>query len=549
MKRKTIEKIPYLGAEPCSGEEVRYVAAIALKTLAGEEHLILEIYEKEKLVVPLYRFVYTGKDFGYYCPENETWHAASIMDIFGHVRWHVDHRGDTGQITYISEKDHDRLICFCAAYNCNFYAYNHWWKYLKRLEERILDNKRNQQWQKRQEALGIRCRNMPVLPEHFEKWYRETLFAGTNYLYYRRKRGSAEFYCSCCGISYTCKTRRSDSFEGQFESVLEVPENGKAGKCRSCGAFGIYKPAGRMKTVYGITRTCYVGQAYKGKGAVIRYFSIEKFLHPDSPATFIVTETARRFFEQGARKSHTDYYLHNGWNGRDEWCDQKNGVPVILKPARVYPGTYAELAGTILQYSGLKEYTLKKLEVPAADYMEKYLQCPDLELLSKAGLSKLVDSLVTYDALNILVNPRARNPADKLGIRKEKMGLLVKHSGSNEMLRILKTEKAYGNWTDRQCEEAAELFPDLRQLKTALEHMSLQQFLNRVQKYAGASFETGGACSGALHRLKHTCTTYLDYLQMRRDAGYDLDNSVYAFPRNLGEGHREMVYCKTSNYS
>lgn len=42
-------------------------------------------------------------------------------------------------------------------------------------------------------------------------------------------------------------------------------------------------------------------------------------------------------------------------------------------------------------------------------------------------------------------------------------------------------------------------------------------------------------------QLKQTARTYMDYLEMRLSLGYDLNNTVYQFPRDLKDAHDRMV--------
>ena len=56
MKKKTIEKIPYIGLRRVIGKkDVKYVGVTSVKTIGNEEHLIIEVYrnEKEALDVPV----------------------------------------------------------------------------------------------------------------------------------------------------------------------------------------------------------------------------------------------------------------------------------------------------------------------------------------------------------------------------------------------------------------------------------------------------------------------------------------------------------------
>ena len=67
MKKKTIEKIPYLGLKKTSRKEaVKYIGVTAVKIVGHEKHLFVEIYrnKKESRETPLVRIALTKKDFG-----------------------------------------------------------------------------------------------------------------------------------------------------------------------------------------------------------------------------------------------------------------------------------------------------------------------------------------------------------------------------------------------------------------------------------------------------------------------------------------------------
>ncbi len=49
MKKKAIEKIPYLGLRKISSkEEVKYIGVTAVKIVGHEKHLFLEVYRNKK---------------------------------------------------------------------------------------------------------------------------------------------------------------------------------------------------------------------------------------------------------------------------------------------------------------------------------------------------------------------------------------------------------------------------------------------------------------------------------------------------------------------
>ena len=60
MKKRTIEKIPYLGLKKTSRKKaVKYIGATAVKIVGCEKHLFVEIYrnKKESRETPLVRIV------------------------------------------------------------------------------------------------------------------------------------------------------------------------------------------------------------------------------------------------------------------------------------------------------------------------------------------------------------------------------------------------------------------------------------------------------------------------------------------------------------
>lgn len=73
MKKKAIEKIPYLTLKNVSWEkDVKYIGVTAIKTISKEEYLFLEVYRnnQEAREVPAVRVVLSKKDFGTYFPES-----------------------------------------------------------------------------------------------------------------------------------------------------------------------------------------------------------------------------------------------------------------------------------------------------------------------------------------------------------------------------------------------------------------------------------------------------------------------------------------------
>lgn len=545
MRKKAIEKIPYLTGEKCNKKNVKYVVAVENKNVEQEKHLFLEIYENKvkSLKIPVYRFVYTKRDWGNYKPEDGKWSACSITDECNEQIWNTGmQRVDRVKGTYISQENIEKIKSFTRT---EIFRGEGWWEFLKRLEDGIKEDRRKKRLQEREERLNERCEEIKELPEDFTDWYKNELFKNENYIYYKRKGRYATFWCSHCGESYTYATEQRDTYEGQFETIVRVPRNGNRAKCEKCNAQGFYKTAGTAaKTVYGLKKMCYVGQKYKENGMVMRYIQVEKFLSIGRPESYIVTEIARSFFEEG-EKCITDYHLYNNYTGEEKWHDHNiggMGPQIQEKAAAVYPGTYEELKETMFQYSGFKEYSQQYHEIRVADYLREYQRFPLMEMLVKMKLNDIVEKMVEYQMheSTYIRDSKASKPDKILGIYSERLKKLKESRGDTELLKILQMEKDFGKkWTEKQIESLEVLKMDETGLETVLRFMTLQKYLNRVEKYAGAEF--GNVCGIATGRLREVSNTYLDYLMMRNARGYDMRNTVYLFPRDLEVAHQKMV--------
>lgn len=178
-------------------------------------------------------------------------------------------------------------------------------------------------------------------------------------------------------------------------------------------------------------------------------------------------------------------------------------------------------------------------EFNPADYFRRYIQTPQLEMLVKMGLTEVVKKLIRCE-YGIVNNESAKRLDQFLGIRKEHIRLLIRKHGDIPTLETLQLEKRMNAaWTEEEIEQLTETQLGRGQLEIALNYMSLRQLLNRVQKYSGCVYGTGLSC--AVNMLRNTATTYVDYLTMRQALGYDMTNTVYLQPRNLGEAHTAMI--------
>ena len=568
MKKKAIEKIPYLKLPKVSRKkDVKYIAVTAFKNIAHERHLFVEVYENSKNTkdIPVVRIVLTKKDFGNYFPKTGKWtHQRIEPDHNYNSQWLIWYGEGINEQQTLKEnilqgaEDFDRIKKVC---DVKIWQAENWWEYIYAHEDNIVCDERirleKRRYERRETALKDREENTPELPEQSILDEADRLyFQEKHFLYYKKHGCWADVACSKCGGVAHGRWKAGISYESEFQKWIEEPREGLRGTCPLCGANGRYKCQGKVKGEHSQSIHLFLGQKYKEIGLVMRYIEVsktwildlicgEKGLEMSGALEKISdVEIARAYFLPG-KKVQIDYNKYNPYTGRDFWDDcNLNGMANIqIKNGTILAETYENMDGTMFQYSAIKEYARTTHELNPIDYLKRYQQIPQMEMLVKMGLTEVASGLIkgTY---GIVENENAKRPDDFLGIRKCRVRHLINKHGDLNILEAMKTEYQMGAcWKDEQLEHIAEAHLQRRQIEVATTYMSLQQLLNRIKKYAKC--EWGTECRREKDRLQRTATTYMDYLYMRLALGYDLNNTVYQQPRNLEEAHMKMV--KESN--
>lgn len=566
MKKKQIEKIPYLTLPKTSRKkDVKYIGVTAFKNVAHERHLFVEVYRNSKstMDIPLVRIVLTKKDFGNYFPETDEWTRQKIeTDHYynqGLLWGKREDRSISWQQTVkrnilMSENDLDRIKKVC---NVKVYNESEWWEYIYEHEDNIVCKARreaeNRKYERRRQALKEREENTPELPEQsILERMDERFFHHKHILFYKKKGSFAKIACTKCGGVTDARWKAGVSYESQFERLTDEPREGHFGSCPMCGALGKYKCQGKVRSAIEKSTHVFLGQKYKETGMVFRYIEVskewqlEQICGNDEPEMFNAREVmssveiARGYFEEG-KKLQIDYHKHSPYTGQDFWddCNLYGQANISVKQAPILPETYAEMKGTMFQYSALREFVAAAGDTNPIDYMERYLHMPQIEMLTKLGMTDVVKELVSY-RYGIVYSQYATRPDVFLGINKDKVKLLIEKNGNINILKILQMERRLQqNWTNQQIENLAEIDAVQGDIERILSMMTLQKALNQIAKYAGCEFGTG--CSSAMARIKHTATTYFDYLSMRAQLGYNMSNTVYQKPRNLEVAHNKMM--------
>ena len=230
MKKKTIEKIPYLGLKKISRiKSVKYIGVTAVKNIGHQRHLFLEVYEnkKESKKIPVVRIALTKKDFGTYWPDKNIWTRQQVS--YYRPIWMKIHTGGTLTDENIlqSPEDLERIKNFCGT---KLFDASWWWENISRYEADITSTERinrvEREHKRRQEALKDRQANTKALPEKAILYRADhAYFHDEHFLYYKKHGSRADIACSKCGGVTTARWKSSGAYEDQFErkNVLQAP--------------------------------------------------------------------------------------------------------------------------------------------------------------------------------------------------------------------------------------------------------------------------------------------------------------------------------------
>lgn len=551
MKKKEIEKISFRGGVRAD-KQYRNTAVVFLQDIRGESHLFVEVYENKKreLQTPWIRMVFTQKDWGLYYPDAGVWSAAGLDEEREKIGSNCKKRDNK---CYMARSQGDMVWKFTG--DTWERKYTTWVGALQSLIYNIKAQRVQKREDKRADRLKEREQNTPPLPKGLEDWAKKAGIGTEHFLYYKRHGRYADITCSACGQVTEAAVRRKDTYEGQFEKIIPVPQHDSVGTCPHCGAAGVYKAQGKAKGVWGHGMNCFIAQRYKDDGAVIRYVEIEKIYRLDTfldekeimigaGEKMIITEIARTYLEKGKRPQ-TDYHKFSSYSG-EFWddCNLCGMNNISIKAAKIYPESYKELRTTFLRYSAAEMYGKHKTMYNLKEYLERYIQWPQIEMFVKMGLHHIAESIVE-GYCGIIADKDAIKPECFLGIYKRRLRDLKTLQGNPDYLKVWQMEKRMGlHVTVQESIFLAESQVRQNDLEEILKYTTVAKFMHRIEQYSGCGIPDTmqePMCGRAAGAVSGVTRTYVDYLHMRIQRGYDLHNQIFLFPRDLRLAHDQMV--------
>lgn len=391
----------------------------------------------------------------------------------------------------------------------------------------------------------------PELPEDFKEWCGNKFSAPK--IYYKRKGNYTDCICGECGKRYEIYTPRTPEYGTMYE---EIPERGARTVCKECGNVSTYEWQ-RITAPVRQEGRFYLYQLTEEKNLIVRIFSYSRKYSQYSKLESWLVEESRYFLTMGKVEKLIRGYTYR--EGEYRWfMSDRRGYPYIeVLDGDVYPGWRQTVEQSVLKYCPLDKLAEIAMEnwgrekinaVSLTDALMTYANNPAIEMYCKMGMYKLVRHLMWREGRSGYVNRKKDTLQGQFRLKKkEHINRVTEEKGDLNLLKILQLEEKEGYaWKPDQEDWVADIFDREmgKRIKHLLKYMTLQQLINRTEKYARQEY-------GENHRettygwKERELRRYDDYLCMREELGYDMTNSVFIYPRDLEQVHDQMV--KESN--
>ena len=547
MKKKAILKIPPIPTD-YSERGKRYSVSAGVVDIDGSSILLLDVYPKNRKK-PLRRIIVTPVDYGIYEYDTKNWSGKSIENSEIWFPQTVPTLYASRDMAY-SKETYDIVAGYAKKVKTIRFIDENLFYVVRQLESAIAGEKADRAYKRRMQRLKERCSYVEPLDDEFKAYCKKKFDRlGKHIMWYKRKGRYADFKCSACGCEYRRATEYGVSYESQSENIVATPKQGIISRCEICGAMGKYQARERK---FNEQLTFYKADTYKD-GLVIREVAASQVIRKDVKEAYEYTEMTRLFITKA--EEHKDFCYYDGWTDKTEWYDRNSsGMYSYQSPKGfLYELSLANIKKSAFKYCAIDRFLSKYPKSDIHGYFKAYRRYPQLEYLVKMQLWKLAEPLTANFYQTNDMDMAAARPEDMLGIQKKDIPYLVEQEGNITILNICRLQKQTGQqfemiycaWLYEILSVGYSSHRIYEQLLQIAEHMSIKRVINQLAKYVGYKspddLEENYRKILGYHHLNERARKYLDYLQMRIELGYDLNNNVYSKPRDLDAAHQEMV--------
>lgn len=514
--------------------QMTYLVTASRQKIGGKDTLIVNFFKNdENEIVPVFRTFcqeddYISQDL---LTEKTVWRTGSIQFLI----YSFYSYGKKMTIATATLKDRETILKFIKKYEKRIRPFTEKMAiqdFLEEYQDRIKDQRLQKRYAKEMAEIDGQMEKFGSLPDDYQEFVENTVFADENYIFYNRKKAKA--FCTGCKHEFELEKGGyvSGEKEGQHlkhNSQSQCPHCGRTFQCRSEGM-------GRKK-LFAIQWSVLV-QKYEEE-VLVRYFCHTKDFRSDfkNPIIKSFEKTRTIHTAEGDKDFEWNYFKRSG---EIRWCYYKDPVWTwpsamdVPRNAILYNTDLKKtISGTCMQYSAVDIYIDKifgggrPLREPwCIDwYFNAYRKMPYLEQLLKVGFIKMVREILENSKKSPLKS--GRTILEILSLNKEEFNMLrrLKEPSLRDRAILACARETLGRISERDFLSLHNI-PDSRYQKFYQKYIALMQHttLYKIQRY--------------LKRQEiDDVSLYFDYTDWLEEMGYDMKNKSNLYPKSFMKAH------------
>lgn len=513
MKKKLFENLPpRLENDACVGKE-EYL----LDAFTHEEYLVMDFYKSDNGIrVHMWRTVMNHREFANYDYRTKIWNNKNLDNQIEEYRqWEWEKWRDPlrryGMGAFHVEKEAEECINNYID-QAGEYVYREVGDSVRSMQNNILEDSRETAREKRFIRIQNKMNRLPAPPKDLRRFIIDKTYKNDHILYF----GKNGAFCTRCGRSVELKNR---------------PEHNTLGTCPACRRRIIYKNTRYMKEHNEEKELLYIHR--DEDEIILRYFGCSLLSTEGKKEDLQYTEIVRTYHKNDLgwyEKRYINYYDH--MTRECYWLDTMPRTVGYGNNCSLYIGNMEELA-EILDETWLKILSVWALEgkgMPLKNIIggsRRLIQT--YERLYNAGLKRLAEEYAR-NRWYFERDPDGIELKKLLKITKPMMQHLREKDGGKKMLEILQDAcRNNRGLNDREIFELADAGIKVKEIAEVSRKNKIIKTLHYLEKTAGYK------------NLYTTFTHYRDYLGMANSMGYDMNNGVRLYPKNLRDAHNKAA--------
>ena len=395
-------------------------------------------------------------------------------------------------------------------------------------QDKILERRLRDRHERELAHTNMMMELVPDLPEDFETWIHDYGMRTHRYLVYdgNSHKRIREAFCTECGQHMEIDSKK-----------IRLRMN-EWGECPCCSSPVVMKTIKRWHDHETGRRDITIVQKLDDGRLLFRCFMVFYDFHKNTFPLLSITKKQSyyeiyRVFVDGCHWESFEYAEYKQ-SRKERWCPDtgKNNIEKFIIRR---DGLRELLAGTPYQYSGI-EVLQEKEEFKSIEpfrYLRAYEKCPELEMVVKAGLTRLAHE-VMHD---IMYWHYKGIPKELKTLSKQHLRMLRNMNGGKSMIDLLhKIELGKIQIRERDLEEFVNCFgPSERTLQDFIIHeVPVRKFTRYVMKQTGRRKKDISSRADFMHDWK-------DYWGWCEELGYDMHDEYVMMPPHFRTAHDRVL--------